>query len=320
MEMNIACATDNRFAPYCGIMLTSLFENNKKNSFSVFILTKGLSKENVAKLNLLASHYHSTITMIELDSNNFAACPIEDDRMSIVTYYRLALPFVLPSDIHRVLYLDVDIIVNNQIDALYNIDINDVALSACVDLNIDEVTSSKVGVPKEQYFNAGVLLINVDFWRRNHIAEKCFEFIKDNPNLITYWDQDALNATLHNAIPFMDITYNFRSRYIYEYFFHSFSDDIKRRVSRCALNPVIVHFASMDKPWHKIYAGPYQSLFLYYKKRSLWADTPQQKNYQTLRQYLGWLRRLFEMEIGLRRPLYMTRKELLKLSNKEKAT
>lgn len=79
--------------------------------------------------------------------------------------------------------------------------------------------------------------------------------------------------------------------------------------------PEISIIVPVYQAWHKIYAGPYQSLFLYYKKRSLWADTPQQKNYQTLRQYLGWQRRLFEMKIGLRRTSYMTRKELLKLSN-----
>ena len=304
--MNIACATDNNFAPYCGIMLTSLFENNKEHTFTVYILTKGLSKENIEKLNSLASHYHSTITMIELDSNTFAACPIkEDDRVSIVAYYRLALPFVLPSDIHRVLYLDVDIIVNNQIDALYNLNINDVALTACVDLNIDEVTLTKLGVPKEQYFNSGVLLINLDFWRRNHIAERCFDFIKDNPNLITYWDQDALNATLCNTVPFMDITNNFMTTNLEEYFFCNYSDDIKRCVLQCAQKPTIIHFTAEEKPWKTICDSPYKSIYKYYKKKSLWADVPQEKNYNTLRVLLGWYRRRIETKFGLRKARYI---------------
>ena len=304
--MNIACATDNNYAPYCGIMLTSLFENNKEHSFSVYILTRGISKENTEKLNSLACHYHSTITMIELDSNIFAACPIkEDDRVSIVTYYRLALPFVLPSDIHRVLYLDVDIIVNNQIDTLYNIDINNVALTACLDLNIDEITLSKVGVPKEQYFNAGVLLINLDFWRRNHIAERCFDFIKDNPNLITYWDQDALNATLCNTVPFIDITYNFHSNYLEKANFFVYSEDIKQLVLQRALNPTIIHFTGGEKPWKAICDSPYKSIFKYYKKKSLWADVPQEKNYPTLRVLLGWYRRRLETKLGLRESRYI---------------
>ncbi len=306
MEMNIACATDNNFAPYCGIMLTSLFENNKDHSFTVFILTKELSKENTDKLNKLASLYQQTITMIELDSNTFTACPIkEDDPVSIVAYYRLALPFVLPTDIHKVLYLDVDMIVNKQIDNLYSIDINGVALTACVDLNIDEVTLTKVGVPKEQYFNSGVLLINVDFWRRNHIAEKCFDFIKNHPNLITYWDQDALNATLHNAIPFMDITYNFLTTNLEKQLYNDYSDEIKQRVLQCAQQPTIIHFTAGEKPWKTICESPFKSVFKYYKKKSLWADIPQEKNYNTLRILLGWYRRRLETKLGLRESRYI---------------
>ena len=306
MEMNIACATDNNFAPYCGIMLTSLFENNKNHSFTVFILTKGLSKENTDKLNKLASLYQQTITMIELDSNTFTACPIkEDDPVSIVAYYRLALPFVLPTDIHKVLYLDVDMIVNKQIDNLYSIDINGVALTACVDLNIDEVTLTKVGVPKEQYFNSGVLLINVDFWRRSHIAEGCFKFIIDNPDLITYWDQDALNATLHNAIPFMDITYNFLTTNLEKQFYNDYSDEIKQRVLQCAQQPTIIHFTAGEKPWKTICESPFKSVFKYYKKKSLWADIPQEKNYNTLRILLGWYRRRLETKLGLRESRYI---------------
>ena len=306
MEMNIACATDNNFAPYCGIMLTSLFENNKNHSFTVFILTKGLSKENTDKLNKLASLYQQTITMIELDSNTFTACPIkEDDPVSIVAYYRLALPFVLPTDIHKVLYLDVDMIVNKQIDNLYSIDINGVALTACVDLNIDEVTLTKVGVPKEQYFNSGVLLINLDFWRRSHIAEGCFKFIIDNPDLITYWDQDALNATLHNAIPFMDITYNFLTTNLEKQFYNDYSDEIKQRVLQCAQQPTIIHFTAGEKPWKTICESPFKSVFKYYKKKSLWADIPQEKNYNTLRILLGWYRRRLETKLGLRESRYI---------------
>lgn len=321
MEMNIACATDNKFAPYCGIMLTSLFENNKKNSFSVYIMSRDLSEENRSKFDTLARQYNSEIKIIDLNNYEWRNCPIrEGDHVTVETYYRLVLPDILPESVHKILYLDGDIIINSPIDDLYMQDIQDAPFGACVELVIykeDETRFAIEGIEKNKYFNAGVLLLNMDYWRTYHIAEKCFDLINANPNKLTYWDQDALNfvTSRNHQIKYLDITYNFRSMYIDKYFFCSFSDDIKRRVSRCALNPVIVHFASMDKPWHKIYAGPYQSLFLYYKKRSLWADTPQQKNYQTLRQYLGWLRRLFEMEIGLRRTSYMTRKELLKLSN-----
>lgn len=308
MKMNIACATDNNFVPYCGIMLTSLFENNKEHSFSVYILTKGISEENVTKFNSLASKYHSCITMIELDNETFKSCPIrEKDPVSIVAYYRLALPYVLPNDIQKVLYLDVDIIINKQIDTLYNTDINNVALSACADLTIDEAITAKLGVDKDCYFNTGVLLINLGYWRAHQIAEQCFDFIERNPDKITFWDQDALNVILHGAIPFMDISYNFQARYLNTLSFATFSKEKKQYILESAHNPAIIHFTTTDKPWNRICASPYKPLFLHYKKKSLWKDHPLQRNYKTIRQLIGWERRMLEIRLGLRKPWFVVK-------------
>ena len=40
-RINILCATDNNYAPYCGIMLTSLFESNRDCGFNVFVFVDG---------------------------------------------------------------------------------------------------------------------------------------------------------------------------------------------------------------------------------------------------------------------------------------
>ena len=116
MEMNIACATDNKFAPYCGIMLTSLFENNKKNSFSVYIMSRDLSEENRSKFDTLARQYNSEIKIIDLNNYEWRNCPIRyEDYVTVETYYRLVLPDILPESVHKILYLDGDIIINSPI-------------------------------------------------------------------------------------------------------------------------------------------------------------------------------------------------------------
>lgn len=307
MKMNIACATDNNFAPYCGIMLTSLFESNKEHSFSVYILTKGISEENTTKFNILANKYHSCITMIELDNDTFKSCPIkEKDPVSIVAYYRLALPFVLPKDIQKVLYLDVDIIVDKQIDTLYNTDINNVALAACIDYYLsEEILVTKIDKDKKNYFNSGVLLINLDYWRRHQIAEQCFCFIEKNPDKLLFWDQDALNAILQNKVLLMDISYNYISDYLLAVAFESFPDKTKQCILQSAHNPTIIHFTGQEKPWNKKCDSPYKSFYLYYKSRSLWADRPQIKNYPTLRFYLGWYRRRLYAMLGFMKPRFI---------------
>jgi len=318
MKMNIACSTDDRFAPYCGIMLTSLFENNKKNSFSVYIMSRDLSEENRTKFDTLARRYSVEINILDMNKYEWRNCPIrEEDYISIETYFRLVLPDALPHSVHKILYLDSDIIINAPIDSLYMQDIRDVPLGACTDLLISDEVVTLLGIEKKKYFNAGVLLINIDYFRSFHLLAKCYEIINSCPDKLRYCDQDVLNLVTYrnHQIRYLDTTYNFLTTYSIRTVFNSFPEDIKRRVARCAQNPAIIHFTSPEKPWHKLYASLYKSLFFYYKEKSLWADTPLQKNYRTLKQYLGWHRVLLEIKIGLRKPPYMTMKELRKLSN-----
>lgn len=320
MEMNIACATDNNFAPYCGIMLTSLFENNKDHSFSVYILSRGLSEEHCSKFNILARKYHSEIKIVDMNNYDWSNCPVREwDRLTVETYFRLVLPDVLSENIHKILYLDADIVINSSIENLYMQDMDDTPLCACVDYSMsadpDDV-EIRLGVEKKNYFNAGMLLINLSYWRTFHISERCFELINSNPDILKYHDQDALNLVLHHdhhRIKYLDLTYNFLTSSIQAPIFESFTNETKSIISQCS-NPTIVHFTSLIKPWFELCADPYKPLFLYYKRQSLWADTPQKKNYETLRQYLGWQRRLFEMKIGMREPWFMTRKELRKIA------
>lgn len=320
MTMNIACATDNNYAPYCGIMLTSLFENNKDHSFSVYILSRGLSEEHCSKFDILARKYHSEIKIVDMNNYDWSNCPVREwDRLTVETYFRLVLPDVLSENIHKILYLDADIVINSSIENLYMQDMDDTPLCACVDYAIsadpDDV-EIRLGVEKKNYFNAGVLLINLSYWRTFHISERCFELINSNPDILKYHDQDALNLVLHrdhHRIKYLDLTYNFLTASIQAPIFERFTNETKSIISQCS-NPTIVHFTSLIKPWFELCADPYKPLFLYYKRQSLWADTPQKKNYETLRQYLGWQRRLFEMKIGMREPWFMTRKELRKIA------
>lgn len=316
--MIIACATDNNYAPYCGIMLTSLFKNNKDHSFSVYILSRGLSEENRTKFEFLAKQYCAKIELILIDDSIFSNCRFKKgEYLKVETYFRLLLPIVLPKDVDRVLYLDCDIIVNHRIDELYMQDVDDFPLCACVNLPFFDEPETRLGIKREKYFNAGVLLINLSFWRTHHVLEKCLEIINSIPDKLIYHDQDTLNLLFHREhcpIKYLDITNNFQTACIQTTDFKDYPNEIKRGISQCANSPTIIHFISDKKPWLQLCADPYKHYFLYYKRKSLWADTPQKKNYETLRQYLGWQRRLLETKMGLRRSPYMTRKELRRIA------
>lgn len=109
-SINILCTPDNNYVPYCGIMLTSLLENNKDASFSIYIISDNLSDENKIALKKLIQLYRCNIIFIPINKELFKQCPIrEGDHVSIAAYYRIFAPKLLPENINKIIYLDCDI-------------------------------------------------------------------------------------------------------------------------------------------------------------------------------------------------------------------
>lgn len=97
------------------------------------------------------------------------------------------------------------------------------------------------------YFGAGVLLINVDYWRKNNTQQKSLDFVLKNKEICVWHDQDALNKILNGTVKFCHIKYN-----VYEHLYENennypalFNNEIKEAVE----NPIIIHFCSGRKPW-----------------------------------------------------------------------
>ena len=274
-QHNILCATDNNFIPYCGIMLTSLFEKNKDIKFNVFILSEGLNKKNITDIATLADIYQQNIEIVIVKEELLKNCPIrKGDHVSIATYYRIIAPELLPSRIDRVLYLDCDIIINNCITELYNTNLDDKAFGAIIDedhLNTEKYSRLNIAFNKG-YINAGVLLMNLKYWREHHLVDKCLAYIRDNQEKLKQHDQDVLNAVLYDKIKLLPLRYNFQTGFIYKNVV--LEDQIINEVQECMYTPIVVHYTGPNKPWYKICDHPYRRRFLQYKSVSLWKDTP----------------------------------------------
>lgn len=141
--------------------------------------------------------------------------------LSVGTYYRLFIPDVL-KDIHRVIYLDGDVIVTLDLKELWDIDIKDNAIAARIDpIFQDEMNRNpKNFIPVYQklnfnrndllkYFNAGILYMNLDFIRNSlSLSDSGGKYLKDYPKTPRA-DQDALNYLFINSIYYLPDKYNF---------------------------------------------------------------------------------------------------------------
>lgn len=276
--INILCATDNRYAPYCGIMLTSLFESNSEHRFEVFVLNDGsVSENNRKKFLRLEEIYHCSIHLIQVDNALLRNCPIQplNRKITIPTYYRLIASELLPSSVHKVLYFDCDVIVSGDITPFWNMSLDKVVLVAVKDcfFHAVETTYDRLGYPKEYgYFNAGVLLLNLDFWREHEISRKIIEFMEHRTSeQLWMMDQDLLNAFLYDKKRFISEKYNFQTEFFMPGFWKNYTKDYKQVLLREGENPVVIHYCGSLKPWTIRYQkSPYGVLWKKYLNLSLW--------------------------------------------------
>jgi lipopolysaccharide biosynthesis glycosyltransferase len=118
-----------------------------------------------------------------------------------------------------------------------------------------------IGINEEnQYFNSGVLLIDIFLWNELKISEKCFEYLGKHPERIKYVDQCALNAVLKGNWKHLDIRFNC----MYSYIPLESSEKVKREFLN---DKVILHF-TLQRPWTYLCKNPYRSLYRKYLKKA----------------------------------------------------
>jgi lipopolysaccharide biosynthesis glycosyltransferase len=253
--MEVLCACDRRYLPHAATMLCSLLEHNDVSRIHLFY--SSIAKQELAKLESCVASYGSKLTSYEMVPTDFEALRT-DKWASAAVYYRLLAPRLLPAELDKVLYLDSDIIVRRSLANLWNTDISDHALAAVS--NYEDDARKALGLPEgTKYFNSGVLLINLRFWRENKIVEHAISFIKSNPGKVQYWDQDALNATLIDQWVELPIIWNWQ---------------LFQRASEpgAKLEPAVVHYVTGDKPWHWSNEHPLKQEYRKYRRKTPWAQ------------------------------------------------
>ena len=92
---------------------------------------------------------------------------------------------------------------------------------------------------KNDYFNAGILLIDLDKWRKQDIGRQCFDFIRKNPEKIIVYDQDALNGVFCGNWKKLNDRFN-----------------IMTQNKKTVFDPVIIHYNTWAKPWNYLCNHP----------------------------------------------------------------
>jgi lipopolysaccharide biosynthesis glycosyltransferase len=257
--IRIVLAADDNYAQHLGVAMTSILENHKNSQkIEFFILDNNIGGINLEKIKQIGFAYKVDLFFYKISEALFGDYP-EANRLSRATYSRIFIPELLPLNIKKVLYLDVDLVVLEDVALLYNTDLKNFSVGAVRDVMSKEILRIYFDREVLDYFNAGVLLINLEKWRQKKIAEKSLEFVRLNRKNIVRSDQDILNCLLKNDWLPLDKKFNI---------------DLKR--GKLNLEPekntVILHYSDKAKPWQYIFYGKSQKYYWQYLRKTPWAD------------------------------------------------
>ena len=270
--IHIACCSNEKLAPIFGVVLTSVGINVTSDDVTIHLLHNSLKPRTVKRLQKIAAKYNVNLDLKKIDTDILKDCYFDKSKHygDIMMFARLLLSSVL-ADLDKIIYLDCDIVVLKDLQSLWNFDVSDVAVAMAPDFYYrDKATLERLGIISGYYLNSGVIVMNLDYWRKHDVQYRILSFIMAKGSKLIYNDQDGLNSILQNERKELHIKYNYSYCYFHRLIGVSHKEKI-REIIEARDNPVIFHYFGPLKPWSLGCYIPGKELFVKYQKLSGWS-------------------------------------------------
>lgn len=257
--MNLVFTIDHNYINPFSVTLYSLIKNTNCQNINVYIIHDDLKDEHQNQIKNRFFRYPVKFNFIEFKVSMDELKTIDTNHLPTNVLYRLLLDKVLPQHLDKILFLDADLLILQDINELYHIDISEYYLAGVTDLLNDIYLNLNLESIYD-YFNAGVLLINLKKWRENGLSNQLIEYAKLNMTKLRYADQDILNGTIRGSWFRLHPKWNVISN-VFEnpqFFEKNFSKDLRLQLIS---DPAIVHFTGDVKPWSNFSDHPYTNIY-----------------------------------------------------------
>ena len=257
VEIGFGC--DAGYLQPLTIAISSVLTHAREPSeLRFWLITKSLNQTELAPLRRMIEDVGARLeTRAPVARENIGDMPL-GEHFTEATYYRLLFAELLPPSVKRLIYLDSDVIVRHEIEELWTVNLGTNSTGAV--FNPRALNYRQMGLAREtDYFNAGVLLLNLEAWREQQIHHRALKFAADFPGKLVCADQDALNHVLAGAWTRLDLRWNQQ----YKFFKQS-----ARQLGvpllalwRARSRPYVVHYSTNTKPWHSGNQHPWRDLY-----------------------------------------------------------
>lgn len=266
-KINVAFAADNNYAQHVAVAIASVIKNIKsKNSLRFFLLSDGIENTLLNRIKETVSRLHAELVIIDLSKVLDFEKVYTSDHISRAAYFRLALPDILPSNVTKIIYLDTDLLVLDDITKLWEMDLEGMPLAAVPDYGIMASNRSMkekqktIGLPKEaDYFNSGVMVIDVSKWRKYGYAQAVADVVAKHK--LRHHDQDALNWVFVGKWKKLPLSWNVIPpvmQLLPKILFH---EKFRKNALAARKSISILHYAGRCKPWDFARAKGFNELY-----------------------------------------------------------
>ena len=259
----IAITIDNNYVQHACVMLLSLSANITEN-VNVYCIYSDLNETSKKRIVKELKGSRININFVEFNTAVLPHLPIKtNDHVSAAAFLRIWLPDLFP-DFDQLLFIDTDIVINGDLTELLNFTVPDQPLAAIPDTGMSvEKRASLSMAPDVLYFNSGVMVLNLAYFRQHELTQQIARFIDEYPELCEFWDQDAFNAVIKGNFYVLDFKYNVLGAF-YE------APQTDAAILKAMENPVTIHYTGGGKckPWMYQNEHPHQGLYYKYLKLS----------------------------------------------------
>ncbi len=281
--LRVAYTASDPYAKYLGVSLHSLLQANASfPRVECFVPDSGIGPENKQKLLAIAAPYNCALTFLPVPDIARTLGLAGAAANGAAMYARMLLSSILPGHVDKVLYLDCDTVVADDLAALWNTPIDHAYLAGVQD-TIDLFYHKAIGLaPEIPYLNAGVQLINLKRWREDDLEARFIAFIRRFHGQVPFHDQGLINGVCGTDRVLLPVRYNLTSN-LYSYSAHTIKRIYflphfysQRELDEAKREPAIIHFTSglVGRPWEEGCTHPEQERYRRAKQGTPWADEP----------------------------------------------
>jgi lipopolysaccharide biosynthesis glycosyltransferase len=194
--IDVALGFDRPYIGHAAATVVSILRATPHARFRFIILHVGVDAALQRRMESLAPS--ATFVWITISDEDLPAFPGHSSYLNRTVLFRLGLERLAPADCVRVIYLDADLVVAADLRGLWTKELRGRPVAAVRDGYVDPSAFASHWSLDDQgeYFNSGVLLMDLAKVREEGLFAKAIEFFAANAPNLPYPDQDALNWAL----------------------------------------------------------------------------------------------------------------------------